>query len=98
VLVLVPAAIVKFNENCRDATKLTKNEAIALLLRCYSVDTVTLLTKEKKPLFTLKLQEGDRLPAVVAAGTDSSCGYSSYEYDGYSNGGYSYNKPSLRVI
>jgi hypothetical protein len=94
VLVLVPAAIVKFNKKCRDATKLTKNETVALLLRCYCVDTVTVWKKEKKPSFTLKLQEGDRLGRNKDT-SSGGCGYSSYEYDGCSNGGYSYSKPSL---
>jgi hypothetical protein len=45
---LAPAAIVKFNAKGRDATKLNKNEIVALLLNCYCVDTVVALKKKKK--------------------------------------------------
>jgi hypothetical protein len=56
-VVLVPAAIAKFNEKGRDATKLKKNETVALLLSCYFVYTVAALKKEKKPFFIAKLQQ-----------------------------------------
>jgi hypothetical protein len=56
-LLLVPAAIAKFNEKGRDATKLKKSETVALLLTCYCVYTVAALKKEKKPFFIAKLQQ-----------------------------------------
>jgi hypothetical protein len=45
-LVLVPAAIAKFNKKGRDVTKLKKDETVASLLCCYYVHTVAALRKE----------------------------------------------------
>jgi hypothetical protein len=73
-LVLVPAAIAKFNEKGRDATKLKKNETVALLLSCYCVDTVAALKKDEKLFFIAKLQQeidsdGTKIPSAAATVT-----------------------------
>jgi hypothetical protein len=72
VLDLPPAAIVKFNAKGRDATKLNKNEIVAMLLNCYCVDKVAAWKKEKKGFFLEKLQneissDGTLIPAATAA-------------------------------
>jgi hypothetical protein len=79
-LVLDSAAIAKFNEKGRDATKLKKDETVALLLlSCYCVHTVEALKKEKKPFFIAKLhQEID---------SDGDWWYIGCECIGCSNGG-----------
>jgi hypothetical protein len=62
----VPAAIAKFNEKGRDATKLKKNDTVALLLSCYCVHTVAALKKEKK-LFSTRTAAGGTLAASALA-------------------------------
>jgi hypothetical protein len=74
-LLVVPAAIVNFNDKGRDATKLMKNEMVALLLSCYGVDTAAALRREEMPFFVAKLQEQiDSDKAKIPAALDTNTG------------------------